>query len=387
MFPFKAIGDATIVLGDALRVLRVLPDRSVDFCMTSPPYWGLRDYRVKGQYGLERTLGAYIEKMVEVFGEVWRVLKKRGTCWVNIGDCYAGSWGGSFHSLETRQAGLMGFNDRPPQSFVRNIRECTTYGGGPRHGPGGRGLKPKDMVGVPWTLAFALRDAGWWLRQDIIWHKPNVRPESAKDRFTKAHEYVFLLAKARRYYFNAEAVREPMTKETVRNAGNSADHDYLVDGRGEVRSKFNIRDNRSRETCFNRRRKGIALDDSGENHGQGTRGRLNDLKPANGTRNRRSVWTIAPGQYYGPHFACYPERLVEPCILAGCPPGGMVLDPFQGKGTTGVVALRLGREYVGIDINPEYHEIAEEEIVRAWATRPALLDGQITKKMEGGIHG
>jgi len=269
-----------LIPGDCIAGLRTLPDASVHCCVTSPPYWGLRDYGHDGQIGLEKTPDAYVARMVEVFREVRRVLRDDGTLWLNLGDSYAGS------------------------TMTAN-------------------LKQKDLVGVPWRVAFALQADGWWLRQDIIWHKPNPMPESVRDRCTKAHEYVFLLTKSERYFYDAEAVSE----ESV----------------GRER--------------FGNWIKGQPCPDRQDNHRQ-------DMT-ATTTRNRRSVWTVTTKPYSGAHFAVMPPDLVEPCIRAGCPEGGTVLDPFAGSGTTLAVAAELGRNAIGCELNPDYIELAEQRILDA----------------------
>lgn len=367
---------ATIYIGDCIESLKSIPENSVQTCITSPPYWGLRDYGHDGQIGLEQTPDEYIAKMVEVFGEVRRVLRDDGTLWLNLGDSYANDdkWGGSSGG-----------------KHVKSLHGATGIGRGRKS----TGLKPKDLVGIPWRVALALQADGWWLRQDIIWHKPNPMPESMTDRCTKAHEYIFLLSKSSRYYFDSTAIMEPANcagalvkasdSKTAKNAakgvfgGTSAgfsQHDTLVGDR----------------------------------------------------RNRRSVWSIKVKPYTGAHFATFPEKLVEPMVLAGsseigcCPscgapwgrvvgrgpgivgrnntynpgrpdglvlrggrffPGAfvsesweptckcpehkpvpcLVLDPFTGSGTTGAVSLRLGRNFVGCELNPEYAKLAESRIL------------------------
>lgn len=265
--------------GDSLSVLKNLPSESVQCCVTSPPYFGLRDYGVDGQIGLEPTPDEYIAKMVEVFREVRRVLRDDGTLWLNIGDSYD---------------------------------------------------KEKQLVGIPWRLAFALQSDGWYLRQDIIWHKPNPMPESVKDRCTKAHEYIFLLSKSQRYQFDSDAIKE---KGTGKDPGNKS-HKHVKKAFGQVANGNN------RE----RTKLGLAKIRACE------------------TRNRRSVWSIASRPYRGAHFAVFPPQLVERCILSGCPTGGIVLDPFFGSGTTGMMARRLRRKWIGIDINADYCGMALDRI-------------------------
>jgi DNA modification methylase len=297
--------------GDALEVLKTLPDSSIHCCVTSPPYWGLRDYGHDGQIGLESTPEAYVARMVEVFREVRRVLRDDGTLWLNLGDSYANngvkdaSAVGGFTGARIH-AGSKGTMDSRPRSIPD-------------------GLKPKDLVGIPWRVAFALQADGWYLRQDIIWHKPNPMPESVRDRCTKAHEYVFLLTKSPRYYYDANAISE------------------TAKGGSGVRK---------RSTNFKK----------AGSHRLGNHGKGLDEIICNGTRNRRSVWTITPNPYKGAHFAVMPPDLVEPCIKAGCPVGGTVLDPFAGSGTTLAVAIKLGRNSIGIELNAEYIELARARI-------------------------
>lgn len=272
----------TIINGDALEELKKLPAECVHTCVTSPPYYGQRDYGVDGQIGCEETLEEYIERLVNVFREVRRVLSHKGTLWLNIGDTYA--TGTKAARQQSTNPGV-GSNRPEAQNGTRRIGNPTE-------------CKTKDLVGVPWALAFALRADGWYLRQDIIWDKPNAQPESVKDRCTKSHEYIFLLAKSQQYYFNAESISEPSAT-------------------------------------------------------------------GNKIRNKRNVWHISTQPYRGAHFATFPEKLIEPCILAGCPEGGTVLDPFAGSGTTGVVSKRLGRDFVGYEINPNYVQMAIGRIAGA----------------------
>ena len=270
-----------ILTGDCRDRLGLLGDGSVSCVVTSPPYWGLRDYGHDGQMGLEETPDAYVAGMVEVFREVRRVLRDDGTLWLNLGDSYVSS---------------------------------------------PRGNKPKDLIGIPWRVAFALQADGWWLRQDIIWSKPNPMPESVTDRCTKAHEYLFLLSKSARYHFDADAIKEPMTASSATRLSQPG----LAEQKGSDRVP----------------------------------GKTNGAMKAVGgdTRNKRSVWTVATQPFSEAHFATFPPALIEPCILAGCPKGGTVLDPFGGAGTTGVVADRLGRDAILIELNPDYIKIAEKRL-------------------------
>lgn len=294
-----------VLLADALEGLRTLEPESVHTCVTSPPYFNLRDYGVAGQIGNEDTPEAFVGKLVEVFREVWRVLRPDGTLWVNIGDSYA-----------TRSG------NQPPTN-TRNSCGHTEKRTPP-------GYKYKDLIGVPWLLAFALRADGWYLRQDIIWNKSNCMPESVRDRCTKSHEYIFLLSKSERYYFDPQAIREP--------AG----------------TKGNARSFRGGGAYTGGRSFNNSAEVARESHG--------NVKNDTGTRNKRDVWTVSTTGFRGAHFAVFPEKLIEPCILAGCPEGGTVLDPFTGSGTTGVVAKRLGRNFVGCEINPDYAKMAADRI-------------------------
>lgn len=301
--------------GDAIEVLKIMPEQSVHCCVTSPPYFGLRDYGVEGQIGLERTPEEYVDKLVQVFREVRRVLRDDGTLWLNLGDSYNGS--------EMNRSGQHGYKDG------RSNRDKRFSVGGVE------GLKPKDLVGIPWMVAFALRADGWYLRQDIIWYKPNAMPESVKDRCTKAHEYIFLLTKSSKYYYDAEAIKEPIAASTVERA-------------------------KSKNNASTRKDKGAAQWQSGLTPEQQDKWYSNIDK--NTVRNKRSVWTVTTKPFKGAHFAVFPPDLIEPCILAGCPVGGTVLDPFAGSGTTLLVATQHHRKSIGIELNPEYVEIAKRRL-------------------------
>ncbi len=300
-----------ILIGDARERLKELPDQSVHTCVTSPPYFGLRDYGCEGQMGLEATPDEFVAGMVAVFAEVRRVLRDDGTLWVNIGDSYNAYNGG---------AGPSSSLSRGAQTEARPRLET---GFGLRF----KGAKPKDLLGIPWMLAFALRSDGWYLRQDIIWSKPNPMPESVRDRCTKAHEYLFLLSKGPRYHFDSTAIAEQATGEAPGNTKATKGGRAYDDGATEHRTAANLHNIGARET-----------------------------------RNKRSVWEVATQPFSEAHFATYPPALIEPCILAGCPSGGTVLDPFGGAGTTGLVADRLGRDAILIELNPEYAALAERRI-------------------------
>lgn len=313
-------------LGDCLEVMRTLPDASAHCCVTSPPYFGLRDYGHSDQIGLEPTPDEFVAKLVAVFREVRRVLRDDGTLWLNLGDSYAS---------DTRGRGGASAKQSSNRGTEHDMTEAERYCGIPE------GLKKKDLIGIPWRVAFALQADGWYLRQDIIWHKPNPMPESVTDRCTKSHEYVFLLSKSARYYYDAEAIKEA---DQGKPAGNA-------DG-------------------F-KSRQGLASFHA-VSGGPGSDG----WEPGTG-RNRRDVWTIATKPFHGAHFAVMPPALVEPCILAGCPKDGVVLDPFTGSGTVGEVALLAGRQFVGIELTPDNHAIAERRIRHAAAAghQPDLFAG------------
>ena len=369
-----------ILTGDSLQMLRTMEDESVDCVITSPPYYGLRDYgtatweggdpecdhkipagehdpkraggdagsshafrfnrktchkcgaiRIDDQIGLEETPEAYIDRLVEVFREVRRVLKKEGTLWLNIGDSYCATKTGNTGNSSTlggRKKGE-GYKDKNQEEAAKR----------PSKKPQGS-VKTKDLIGIPWMLAFALRADGWYLRQDIIWHKPNAMPESVKDRCTKSHEYIFLLSKSPKYYFNHVAIKEP-SKDSYNGKRGST----------KTRKKFQSAMRTSTEENIVYKK-----------------------------RNKRSVWDISTQPFKEAHFATFPEALVEPCLLAGCPEGGTALDPFSGAGTVGVVCKKQGRDYIGIELNPEYVKIQEQRIENTpeKGTDPEQVPGQMS---------
>jgi len=298
-----------VVEGDCLASLRVLPPACINTCVTSPPYFGLRDYGVEGQIGLEETPDAYVNKLVGVFREVRRVLRDDGTLWLNLGDSYSGSGKGVWDAPEERKIAVK----ETYRPSVNPVKVQT-------------GLKPKDLIGIPWRVAFALQQDGWYLRQDIIWHKPNPMPESVTDRCTKAHEYIFLLTKSARYFYDADAIKEPCQWSGSWSASNT--HTAVAQG-----------GNHGKTSIFNQR-----------------------WTDKNGGRNRRSVWTVTTKPFKGAHFATFPPDLIEPCVLAGCPVGGVVLDPFAGSGTTLQVAVKHGRYGLGLELNPEYIKLIHERM-------------------------
>lgn len=318
-----------ILTGDCREVLRTLADGSVQCCVTSPPYYGLRDYQVAGQIGLERSMHDFIAELVAVFREVRRVLLDDGTLWLNMGDSYASG------GRATRD---------PGRSKIHPAFSGDADGLRPADPPG---IKPKDLIGIPWRVAFALQADGWYLRQDIIWHKPNPMPESVTDRCTKSHEYVFLLSKSERYYFDSEAMQEP--------ANGQSEHDltggqYAPEGqRAHTGSR--------RAYSFARRTATTPPPGSPAQH----RDDRDDIAYV-GTRNKRSVWTVPTQPFRDAHFATFPPALIEPCILAGSRPGDTILDPFGGAGTTGLVADRLQRDAILVELNPQYAEMARRRI-------------------------
>lgn len=309
-----------IITGDALTELFQFQDESVNCCITSPPYYGLRDYGAAGQIGLETTPQEYIKKLVSIFREVRRVLKKDGTLWLNMGDSYAGSGKGAAkypnNAKKYKQGTNVGMLGADKVTAVKYS-----------------GYKPKDLMGIPWRLALALQADGWYLRQDIIWAKGNPMPEPVQDRCTKSHEYIFLLSKSRKYYFDNETIREDAVsfndmRRRVENGHGEwktkkAAGTYAISGKS-----------RSREELYSK----------------------------DGKRNKRDVWFVNTTSCKEAHFATFPEKLIEPCVLAGCPRGGIVLDPFIGSGTTAIVAAKHGRNYVGIELNPSYADIAKRRI-------------------------
>ncbi len=321
---------------DCLEGLKQLDNESVHCCVTSPPYWGLRDYGVPGQIGLESTLEGYVVKMVEVFREVKRVLRDDGTLFLNLGDSYFGSGKGrnadGTHSAGAKQS----TNTGSIAGKLNKLKAC-------------EGLKPKDLVGIPWMVAFALRADGWYLRQDIIWAKPNPMPESVTDRCTKSHEYIFLLSKLPKYYYDAESIAEPTTESTIKRLNQDIENQSgseRVPGKtnGNMKAaapRYGGKKYTENPDVFNRTKSGNAYE-------------------FRALRNKRSVWTVATQPFKESHFATFPPKLIEPCILAGCPKDGIVVDPFMGSGTTGMVAKANQRNYIGFELNPVYIDIAEK---------------------------
>jgi DNA modification methylase len=302
---------AEILNGDCIEMMKTLPDRSVNCCVTSPPYFGLRDYGHEGQIGLEETPEAFVQKMVEVFREVNRVLRDDGTLWLNLGDSYAGSGKGRNGDGSPNVDPLSKQATSAGTIIGKLIKSQTPD------------CKPKDLIGIPWRVAFALQADGWYLRQDIIWHKPNPMPESVTDRCTKAHEYIFLLSKSARYFYDAPSIEEDAKWERW---GNQTENKKHCGTGGHLGGKS-----------------------------------LSEL-PIRDKKNKRSVWSIPTKSYRGAHFATFPTDLVRPCILAGCPTGGTVLDPFGGSGTTGQVAMEEGRKAILCELNPEYVQLMNQRL-------------------------
>jgi len=296
---------STIYNGNVFDVLPTLPDSSVDCCITSPPYWGLRDYGKEGQIGLEKTPEEYVDNIVKIFREVKRILKDSGTVWLNLGDSYAGGGRGWEYCEE-------GGKQLTNKGVIGVVKSEVP-----------KGLKPKDLVGIPWRCAFALQSDGWWLRQDIIWSKPNPMPESVTDRCTKSHEYIFLLSKSQKYYFDNEAIKE----KTLTNDNTDRDRDA---------SKLNNTPGRTRMAGL----------------------KTNDYE----MRNKRSVWEVTTKPYKEAHFATFPMDLIQPMVMAGCPINGVVLDPFAGSGTTLEVAKLNNRKSIGIELNIDYCKLIIERI-------------------------
>lgn len=338
-----------VLIGDCIESMRLMQDKSVHCCVTSPPYYALRDYGVDGQIGLEQTPEQFIQKLVEVFREVKRVLRDDGVLWVNIGDSYAGSGKGAWANKDGGQKEVYIPDPQSPQSKLPKVPD---------------GCKPKDLIGIPWMLAFALRTDGWYLRQDIIWNKPNAMPESVRDRCTKAHEYVFLLSKSPRYFYDYEAIKEPANLTGKGNAntfrGGAYVHGVTFNNSeggnrtvsGNIRAK---RDSFKREES--KREQTIP------NQSYGTHRSERDESTWDiSLKNKRSVWTVATKGYKAAHFATFPPELIEPCILAGCPEGGVVFDPFGGSGTTAGVAIKHGRNAVLCELNAEYAELIPARI-------------------------
>lgn len=397
-----------VYLGNSLEVIKTFPDESVDCVVTSPPYYGLRDYgtgtwvggdpncdheaarkktrfdyaidekqasskgtdmkcysnvcpicgavRKDEQIGLEETPEAYIERLVSLFREIRRVLKKEGTCWVNLGDSYNSSpSGNSAENIETHRDSISYKKVKKGEDRSQQRKAGLV-----------KGLKPKDLIGIPWMFAFAMRADGWYLRQDIIWHKPNPMPEAVTDRCTKSHEYIFLFSKSQKYFFDYEAIMEEAVTQVDPRIGKRVEYDGMRKGQEgtgnrsfvslKVRYGNGTKAERTHEQGYAQKENGGHRDNSGGFDSEMV------IKDGMVVRNKRDVWSVQVRPNKEAHFATYPQMLIQPCILAGCKQGGVVLDPFMGSGTTGIVARKLGRKYVGIELNPEYQKMAERRI-------------------------
>ena len=322
---------------DSREGLKMLDDNSIDCCVTSPPYWGLRDYGVDGQIGLEQTPEEYVEQMVNVFREVKRVLKKEGTLWLNLGDSYFAKPKSNYNGVAS---GLQAKNYGTGDTTLGYKQQADKF-----KSLLASGYKNKDLVGIPWRVAFALQADGWYLRSDIIWHKPNAMPESVKDRPTTAHEYIFLLSKSDRYFYDYEAIKEECSTKENRPAGVVRNREYNYVSKENLHPQAYLKPVKKQDGIGKRQYTGF-----------------NDRYKPLEYRNKRDVWTVNTKPFSEAHFATFPEKLIEPCILAGCPEGGTVLDPFMGAGTTAVVAWKHNRNYIGFELNPEYVLIATKRL-------------------------
>ena len=326
-------------IGDCIESMRKMPEQSVQCCVTSPPYFGLRDYGHEGQIGLEQTPDTYVAKMVEVFREAWRVLRDDGVLWLNLGDSYV-SQGGLHDGRTDNQAGV-GAKRVWREGSGRADGVVDNRGQRNRNGLTVPGIAPKNLIGIPWRVAFALQADGWYLRQDIIWHKPNPMPESVTDRCTKAHEYIFMLTKNARYYYDAAAIKEPAKYIDKSNGKTIYKSAAAYDGKHSDKQRGHGR----RHAGFNDRWDAMTKEE----------------QQATGA-NKRDVWTVATKPFKGSHFATFPPDLIEPCILAGSKPGDIVLDPFGGSGTVAGVSVKHGRNAILCELNPEYAALVPARI-------------------------
>ena len=305
-----------IICGDALETLKNFPDESINCSITSPPYYGLRDYHKKEQIGREKTVEEYLDRLINVFREVRRVLKKDGTCFIVIGDSYAGTSSKKEQRDPKYPKGRNGQNPSITQKVL--------------------GYKSKDLMGIPWRLALLLREDGWYLRSDIIWHKENAMPEACRDRPTRSYEHIFLLSKSPRYYYDYDSLAEPMKEVSKKRyvRGRSKENKYLNENSGAKIQKIN----------------------EARKYGQYKGDNIPQF------RNKRDIWTINTTSFRGNHYAAFPPKLAEICVIAGCPKGGIILDPFIGSGTVGLIALLHNRKYIGIELNEEYVDLARKRI-------------------------
>lgn len=328
---------------NCLDGLKNLPNSSIDCCITSPPYWGLRDYGHDDQIGMEETPDSFVLNMVEVFTEVNRVLKETGTLWLNLGDTYS-SHKDCKSVPDTLRVGGNSENANiidKGKSHSRNTKTLKSVG-----------LKNKDLIGIPWMVAFALRSSGWYLRQDIIWSKPNPMPESVTDRCTKAHEYIFLLSKSAKYYYDHEAIQTQLTVSSIQRLSQDIESQ---NGSDRVPGKTNG----TMKAVAHK----SAITPGQTPHSKALKRMNGESDPEYTTANKRSVWTVTTKPFSGAHFATFPQDLISDCVKAGCPRGGVILDPFMGAGTTAVVARKLDRNFIGFELNAEYIKIAEKRII------------------------
>ena len=360
MKPYYSDNLVTLFHGDALQVAESLPSASVQTIVTSPPYFGLRDYGADGQMGAEESVGEYVAGMVALFRELRRVLKDDGTLWLNLGDTYSVGTTPR-HNTNAPNSNRDGSKDTIPPMSIR---------------PDGTGLAAKNLVGVPWRVALALQDDGWILRSDIIWAKPNPMPESVTDRPTKAHEYVFLFAKSPRYYYDADAIAEPVTQSTIDRLAQDVGS-QTGSARGNGGAKTNGTMKAVGKSWRDREYDQTMLPEGMQQNGK--KGRpIGSVDPGIGTRNKRTVWQVPTVPFGEAHFAVYPPELIRPCILAGSQPGDTILDPFSGSGTTGMVATQEGRKYVGIDLNSDYLDLSLQTRFR----QPVLDFGSLVSSTE-----
>lgn len=317
---------------NCIEGLKLLPDNSIDCCVTSPPYFGLRDYGTEEQIGMEQTPDEFVDKLLQVFAEVKRVLKPEGTLWLNLGDSYGGSGRGPAGNLNGDEHS-MHEKHKPFKSQM---------------------VKPKDLIGVPWMVAFALRANGWYLRQDIIWNKPNPMPESVTDRCTKSHEYIFLMSKSQKYFYDAESIRTALKDESIARLAQNIENQT---GSSRVPGKTNGKMKAVRKE-FQPNEAGSVSGLKGHSGYFNAEGELN----CRDTANKKSVWTVTTKPFKEAHFATFPEELILDCIKAGCPIDGVVLDPFMGAGTTALVSRKLNRNYIGFELNSDYISIANKRL-------------------------
>ncbi|WP_122679961.1 DNA-methyltransferase [Pseudomonas viridiflava] len=343
-----------ILVGDCIDMMRTLPDESVHTCVTSPPYYGLRDYGVEGQMGLEATPDEFVGALVSVMREVKRVLRDDGTLWLNIGDSYNARPG------QRKQTDKAGSKQQSVRGSTAAPSRCVDS------------IKPKDLIGIPWRVAFALQADGWYLRQDIIWNKPNPMPESVRDRCTKSHEYIFLLSKSRQYYYDQDAVKEPVAASSIARLAQDIEQQHGSD-RVPGKSNGSMKAVRARRDSFKRGDSKREQAIPGQSVGTHRPDREESAYPLD-MRNKRSVWSVPTVGFKGAHFATFPPDLIRPCILAGAPRGGVVLDPFGGAGTTSLVSMQEGRRSIICELNPEYAALARARIDAAWLDGAAQMD-------------